>query len=99
MVSQKKSASQAPKQDPKRSLPLRALLMRLVLVSVSSYAMLDMAAMAFIPLIWAMPADLGGLAHRPVGVQIRMFGQPHPIHTVPARRATGTQARLRYQRP
>ncbi|KAH9164619.1 hypothetical protein EDB89DRAFT_1912041 [Lactarius sanguifluus] len=63
IVSQKKCASRAPKQDPKRSLPLRGLLTRPVLVSVSSYAMLDMAAMAFIPLGWATPADLGRLVH------------------------------------
>ncbi|KAH9036953.1 hypothetical protein EDB85DRAFT_672330 [Lactarius pseudohatsudake] len=102
IVSQKKSASQAPKQDPKRSLPL---LTRPVLESVSSYAMLallDMAAIAFIPLVcsqaWRARPQPG--AHRAVGVRIRMFGRLHPIHIVPAHpRATGTRARLLYQRP
>ncbi|KAH8986554.1 hypothetical protein EDB86DRAFT_2245883 [Lactarius hatsudake] len=63
IVSQKKSTSRAPKQDPKRSLPLRGLLTRPVLVSVSSYALLDMAAMAFTQLGWATPADLCRLVH------------------------------------
>jgi len=77
-ISQKKSTtSQAPKQDPEAPLPLRALLTRPVLVSVSSYAMLallDMAAMALIPLVWATPVDLGGLNLNPASIGLWMSG-------------------------
>ncbi|KAI9443834.1 hypothetical protein H4582DRAFT_2071320 [Lactarius indigo] len=61
LTSQKKCVTQAPKQDPEGPLPLRALLTRPVLISVSSYAMLDMAAMTLIPLVWVTPVELGGI--------------------------------------
>ncbi|KAH9010561.1 hypothetical protein EDB84DRAFT_1570384 [Lactarius hengduanensis] len=54
----KKSAmSQAPKRDTEVPLPLRTLLTRPVLISASSFAMLallDMAPMVLISLVWAM---------------------------------------------
>ncbi|KAH8986540.1 hypothetical protein EDB86DRAFT_2244808 [Lactarius hatsudake] len=74
MVSQKKSASRAPKHGPKRSLPLRALFTRLVLMSVSSYALLDMAVMAFIPLVWPTLADLGRLVYNLAHTGLWMSG-------------------------
>lgn len=81
IISQKKGAtSQAPKQDPEGPLPLRALLTsRPVLVSVSSYAMLallDMAAMALIPLVWATPVEFGGLNLNPatIGLWMSAYG-------------------------
>ncbi|KAI9453853.1 MFS general substrate transporter [Lactarius psammicola] len=73
----KKGTSQVPKQDPEMPLPLRALLTRPVLVSVSSYAMLallDMAAMALIPLVWATPVELGGLNLNPASIGLWMSG-------------------------
>jgi hypothetical protein len=79
-ISQKKSASQAPsKEDSGQPLPLRALLTRPVLVSVSSYAMLallDMAAMALIPLVWSTPVELGGLDLSPasIGLWLSTYG-------------------------
>ncbi|KAI9434850.1 hypothetical protein H4582DRAFT_2174405 [Lactarius indigo] len=60
-LEEKKSVTQTPKQDPEGPLPLRALLTRPVLVSVSSYGMLDMAAMTLIPLVWVTPVELGGI--------------------------------------
>ena len=76
-ISQKKSTSEVPKQD--QPLPLRALLTRPVLVSVSSYAMialLDMAAMALIPLVWSTPVELGGLNLSPasIGLWLSSYG-------------------------
>lgn len=79
-ISQKKSSSstsEAPKQDPGQPLPLRALLTRPVLVSVSSYAMLallDMAAMALVPLVWSTPVELGGLDLSPASIGLWMSG-------------------------
>ncbi|KAH9036947.1 hypothetical protein EDB85DRAFT_2142737 [Lactarius pseudohatsudake] len=66
--------------DPEGPLPLRALLAsRPVLVSVSSYAMLallDMAAMALIPLVWATPVEFGGLNLNPttIGLWMSAYG-------------------------
>ncbi|KAH8986547.1 hypothetical protein EDB86DRAFT_3082800 [Lactarius hatsudake] len=79
MISQKKSAmSQVPKQVPEGPLPLRALLTRPVLVSVSSYALLDMAAvmMVLIPLVWATSVELSRLDLNPA-VQFTQF--PHVV--------------------
>ncbi|KAH9036949.1 MFS general substrate transporter [Lactarius pseudohatsudake] len=67
-------------QKKKGPLPLRALLTsRPVLVSVSSYAMLallDMAAMALIPLVWATPVEFGGLNLNPttIGLWMSAYG-------------------------
>ena len=69
------STSVAPKQD--QPLPLRQLLTRPVLLSISSYAMialLDMAAMALIPLVWATPVELGGLDFNPASIGLWLSG-------------------------
>ncbi|KAN0136219.1 efflux pump azaL [Lactarius tabidus] len=74
-ISQKKRTSEVSKQD--QPLPLRALLTRPVLLSVSSYAMialLDMAAMALIPLVWSTPVELGGLSLSPASIGLWLSG-------------------------
>ncbi|KAH8989278.1 hypothetical protein EDB92DRAFT_1947583 [Lactarius akahatsu] len=72
IVSQKKSAtSWAPEQDPETPLPL---LTRLVLVSVSSYAMLNIAAVALILLVWERPVEFGRLNLNPASIGLWMFG-------------------------
>ncbi|KAI0302851.1 MFS general substrate transporter [Multifurca ochricompacta] len=66
----------SPKETGK-PLPLRALLTIPVIVSVSNYAMLallDMAAMALIPLVWATPVDLGGLNLSPKTIGLWLSG-------------------------
>ncbi|KAI9434846.1 hypothetical protein H4582DRAFT_2080517 [Lactarius indigo] len=74
IVSQKKSVG-VPKQDPEGSLLLRALITKPVLVSVSSYvvlALLDMAAMALIPLVWPTLIEFGGLNLNPASICLWM---------------------------
>ena len=74
-ISQKKSTGEDLKQD--QPLPLRALLTRPVLLSVSNYAMialLDMAAIALIPLVWSTPVELGGLALSPASIGLWLSG-------------------------
>ncbi|KAF8266410.1 major facilitator superfamily domain-containing protein [Lactarius quietus] len=72
---EEKRTTEVPKQD--QPLPLRALLTRPVLLSISSYAMialLDMAAMALIPLVWSTPVELGGLDLSPSTIGLWLSG-------------------------
>jgi len=57
------------------SLPM--LLTRPVMLSITNYAMialLDMSAMALIPLVWSMPIDLGGLNLTPASIGLWLSG-------------------------
>jgi len=70
-----KRTTEVPKQD--QPLPLRALLTRPILLSISSYAMialLDMAVMALIPLVWSTPVELGGLDLSPSTIGLWLSG-------------------------
>ncbi|KAH9166541.1 major facilitator superfamily domain-containing protein [Lactarius sanguifluus] len=59
--------------------PLRALLTRPVLTSVANYAslaLLDIAAVALMPLVWSTPIALGGLGLTPasIGLSLSAYG-------------------------
>ncbi len=65
--------------DPGKPLPLHMLLTKPVIVSISNYAMLallDMSAMALIPLVWSTPIELGGLSLSPtsIGLWLATYG-------------------------
>lgn len=66
-------------KDPPKPLPLLSVLTRPVLISIVNYAMialLDMACLALIPLIWSTAVEFGGLNMRPasIGLWMSMFG-------------------------
>jgi hypothetical protein len=72
-----KKAREAPSKDTEKPLPLALLLTRPVMVSISNYAMLallDMSAMALIPLVWSTPIDLGGLNFSPASIGLWLSG-------------------------
>ena len=54
--------------------PLRSLLTRPVIVSVTNHAML--VAMSYIPLVWSTPVECGGLSLGPasIGLGLSMYG-------------------------
>ena len=59
--------------------PLRSLLTRPVIVSVTNYAMitlLNAVAMSYIPLVWSTPVEYGGLSLGPasIGLGLSMYG-------------------------
>jgi hypothetical protein len=59
--------------------PLRSLLTKPVIVSVTNYAMLALlnaVAMSYIPLVWSTPVEYGGLSLGPasIGVGLSMYG-------------------------
>ena len=61
-----------------------SLLTRPVLTSVANYAMLallDMAALALIPLVWSTPIELGGLGMSPasIGLWISVYGSTSAV--------------------
>ncbi|KAF8267749.1 MFS general substrate transporter [Lactarius quietus] len=64
-------------KDTEKPLPLRALLTRPVIVSVANYAMIgliDMGAIALIPLVWSTSIELGGLSMSPASIGLWMTG-------------------------
>ncbi|KAN0140331.1 major facilitator superfamily [Lactarius tabidus] len=64
-------------KDTEKPLPLRALLTRPVLISVANYAMfglIDMGAVALIPLVWSTSVELGGLSMSPASIGLWMTG-------------------------
>ena len=59
--------------------PLRSLLTKPVIVSVTNYAMitlLNAVAMSYIPLVWSTPVEYGGLSLGPasIGLGLSMYG-------------------------
>ena len=68
-----------PPKDKEKPPPLRSILTRPVIISISSYGMLALlvkAAVALIPLVWSTPVELGGLGLSPasIGLWISGFG-------------------------
>jgi len=64
-------------KDDEKPVPLLSLLTRPVMVSISNYAMLallDMSAMALVPLVWSTPIDLGGLSFSPASIGLWLSG-------------------------
>jgi hypothetical protein len=48
-----------------------------IMISINSYtmlALLDMSAMAFVPLVWSMPIDPGGLGFSPASIGPLYYG-------------------------
>ncbi|KAI9511010.1 MFS general substrate transporter [Russula earlei] len=67
------------KEDVEQPLPLRSLLTKPVLTSVANYgilALLDIAALTLIPLVWSTPIELGGLGLNPaaIGLWMSVYG-------------------------
>ena len=66
-----------PVKDTEKQLPLRSLLTRPVIISVANYAMfglIDMGAVALIPLVWSTSVELGGLSMSPASIGLWMTG-------------------------
>ena len=66
-----------PLKDTEQPLPLRDLLTRPVIVSVANYAtigLIDMGAIALIPLVWSTSVELGGLNMSPAHIGLWMTG-------------------------
>ena len=79
VVTQEGSSSEldasSAKDPPEKPLPLRAVLTRPVLISIANYAMLallGMAALALIPLIWSTSVEFGGLDLNPASIGLWM---------------------------
>ncbi|KAH8986565.1 hypothetical protein EDB86DRAFT_2779774, partial [Lactarius hatsudake] len=61
--------------DVEQPRPLRAPLTRPVLTSIANYAslaLLDIAAVALMPLVWSTPIALGGLSFTPASVDLSL---------------------------
>jgi hypothetical protein len=75
-------SSDALDQDPEDAqepLPLRSVLTRPVLISIANYAilaLLEMASLALIPLMWSTSVEFGGLNYGPasIGLWMSMYG-------------------------
>ena len=66
-----------PPKDKEKPPPLRSILTRPVIISISSYGMLAfllMAVVALIPLVWSTPVELGGLGLSPASIGLWMSG-------------------------
>ncbi|KAH9039468.1 MFS general substrate transporter [Lactarius deliciosus] len=66
-----------PPKGPEKPPPLRSVLTRPVLISISSYAMLSLlvtAAHALIPLVWSTSVEFGGLGLSPASIGLWMSG-------------------------
>ncbi len=66
-----------PPKGVEKPPPLRSVLTRPVLISISSYAMLVLlstAAIALIPLVWSTSVELGGLGLSPASIGLWMSG-------------------------
>ena len=68
-----------PPKDVERPLPMLSVLTRPVLTSIANYAtlaLLDMAAVVLLPLVWSTPIELGGLGMGPasIGLWTSMYG-------------------------
>jgi len=76
MSSETLDTSQKDTQTPP---PLRSLLTRPVLITIANYStlsLLEMIAVALIPLIWSTPVELGGLDLSPasIGLGMSLYG-------------------------
>jgi len=75
-------SSAAPDQytdDPHKPPPLRSVLTRPVLISLTNYAvfaLFEMASLALIPLIWSTSVEFGGLNYSPasIGLWMSVYG-------------------------
>ncbi|KAI9443968.1 MFS general substrate transporter [Lactarius indigo] len=66
-----------PPKDSEKPPPLRSILTRPVLISISSYAMLSLlgtAVDALIPLVWSTSVEFGGLGLSPASIGLWMSG-------------------------
>ncbi|KAH9980686.1 hypothetical protein BJV74DRAFT_797977 [Russula compacta] len=66
----------ASTKNPKKPLPLRAVLMRPIQISITNHAMLallGMAALVLIPLIWSTSVELGRLNLNPASIGLWML--------------------------
>jgi hypothetical protein len=68
-----------PAKDLEQPLPLRAMLTKPVIVSISNYCMiglLDIMGGALMPLVWSTPVELGGLgmSPAPIGLWMAAYG-------------------------
>ncbi|KAH9165756.1 MFS general substrate transporter [Lactarius sanguifluus] len=66
-----------PPKGSEKPPPLRSILTRPVLISISSYAMLSLlgtASDALIPLVWSTSVELGGLGLSPASIGLWMSG-------------------------
>jgi len=64
-------------KDTGGPLPLHMLLTRPVMISIANYgmlALLDMSAMALVPLVWSTPIELGGLDLSPASIGLWLSG-------------------------
>ena len=65
--------------DSDKPLPLRSVLTKPVVITIVNYAMLALlnaAAMSYIPLVWSTPVEYGGLSLSPasIGVGLSVYG-------------------------
>ncbi|KAN0136118.1 MFS general substrate transporter [Lactarius tabidus] len=66
-----------PAKDTEKPLPLRALLTRPVVVSITNYCMiglLEIMGGALMPLVWSTSVELGGLGMSPASIGLWMAG-------------------------
>jgi len=66
-----------PLKDDGKPVPLHLLLTKPVVISIANYAMLallDMSAMALVPLVWSTPIELGGLNFSPKSIGLWLSG-------------------------
>jgi hypothetical protein len=66
-----------PVKDSEKTLPLRALLTRPVVVSVANYGVIGLLGIiteAVIPLVWSTSVQLGGLSMSPASIGLWMAG-------------------------
>ncbi len=64
-------------KDDGKPVPLHLLLTKPVVISIANYAMLallDMSAMALVPLVWSTPIELGGLNFSPKSIGLWLSG-------------------------
>ena len=72
-------AADAQRKDKQKPPPLRSLLTKPVQLSIASYAMLallEMAIMELIPLVWSTSVEFGGLGFEPalIGLWLSVYG-------------------------
>ncbi|KAH9164613.1 MFS general substrate transporter [Lactarius sanguifluus] len=73
--SQGSTSSQQDEEPAEQPLPLRSLLTKPVVISIANYgtlALLDIAALALIPLVWSTAIELGGLGLTPADIGLWM---------------------------
>ncbi|KAI9443964.1 MFS general substrate transporter [Lactarius indigo] len=68
-----------PPKEPENPLPLRSVLTKPVVVTIINHAMfalLNMVAVTYIPLVWSTPVEFGGLNLSPasIGLWLSLYG-------------------------